>query len=170
MAILVDRHETTPQEANDALANRPFDQPLPRGIRLDRVSARRTITDEGAIGAISYFDHRKTPRAEGGMVVIAYLVFRDADRARRAYGEYLSELRDANRVQGRGYRFFHVPGASLPHTCVDELARVWCQTVQGGVLMEAMSGIPMFVPERSSRIQLIFRSGVEHLRSATYAL
>jgi hypothetical protein len=166
-SVLVDRHQLTPREAYDALATQPFAQPLPPGIRFDRGGAELTRGDGEVLGHVVFFDLRVEPKAEGGVAVITYEVYASAKTALRLYEDYFADIRDANRSQGRGYRFFQLANQDQLHTCVHQSAQAWCQAVIGSVRIEALSRIPMFDPGQPSRINALFASALDHLDQAT---
>lgn len=114
MAVLVDRHVTTPEEAFEGLARQPFREPLPPGIDLGHHDARRLPGTGPVLGRVSSFDLRNEPGLSGGVAIVGYEVYRSARVAESTYIEYFDDLRQANRVQGRGYRFFKVSGVTAP--------------------------------------------------------
>ena len=160
-----ERDEPTAHVTYGSLASSNFTAELPLGIVLDR---RRTVPLSGEgkpVGRVSFFDVRRTGGAEGGIVVVSYQVYRSAVAARSAYETQLYDLREANDVQSRDYRFFETE-ITRSHTCVDE-GQEFCLAVAGNVTLEALSRIHLFEPGQLSRVGEILGPALEHLGRVT---
>jgi hypothetical protein len=153
--VWLNAREPSAQETYRSLASSSFTEDLPLGIELDRRGTRQEL------GRVSFFDLRKSRRAEGGIVVVSYQVYPSRQAALSAYQAYCRDLREANATLTRKFRFFETKIAR-PHMCVAEVDE-YCHAVAGNVTLEALSRIHMFEPREPSHVGAILDAALDHL-------